>query len=85
MSMETGDRQEVSRRIGWKLSFLEEAGLKIGRKAWDARIHVPISIRTKIKKKNKQCYHCFFIDRLCRSLSIFRPGQDAKLIVFSLK
>ena len=34
---------------------------------------------------NKQCYHCFFIDRLCRSLSIFRPGQDAKLIVFSLK
>ena len=27
----------------------------------------------------------FFIDRLCRSLSIFRPGQDAKLIVFSLK
>ena len=24
----------------------------------------------------------FFIDRLCRSLSIFRPGQDAKLIVF---
>ena len=32
-----------------------------------------------------QCYHCFFIDRLCRSLSIFRPGQDAKLIVFSLK
>ena len=39
----------------------------------------------KKKKKNKQCYHCFFIDRLCRSLSIFRPGQDAKLIVFSLK
>ena len=36
----------------------------------------------KIKKKNKQCYHCFFIDRLCRLLSIFRPGQDAKLIVF---
>ena len=27
----------------------------------------------------------FFIDRLCRLLSIFRPGQDAKLIVFSLK
>ena len=27
----------------------------------------------------------FFTDRLCRSLSIFRPGQDAKLIVFSLK
>ena len=26
----------------------------------------------------------FFID-LCRSLSVFRPGQDAKLIVFSLK
>ena len=26
----------------------------------------------------------FFIDRLCRLLSIFRPGQDAKLIVFSL-
>ena len=25
----------------------------------------------------------FFIDRLCRLLSIFRPGQDAKLIVFS--
>ena len=24
----------------------------------------------------------FFVDRLCRSLSIFRPGQDAKLIVF---
>ena len=24
----------------------------------------------------------FFIDRLCRLLSIFRPGQDAKLIVF---
>ena len=24
----------------------------------------------------------FFFDRLCRSLSIFRPGQDAKLIVF---
>ena len=46
VSMETGDRREVSRRIGWKLSFLEEAGLKIGRKAWDARIHVPISIRT---------------------------------------
>ena len=46
MSMETGDRREVSRRIGWKLSFLEEAGLKIGRKAWDARIHVSISIRT---------------------------------------
>ena len=39
----------------------------------------------KKKKKNKQGYHCFFIDRLCRSLSIFRPGQDAKLIVFSLK
>ena len=36
----------------------------------------------KKKKKNKQCYHCFFIDRLCRLLSIFRPGQDAKLIVF---
>ena len=29
-----------------------------------------------------RCYHCFFIDRLCRLLSIFRPGQDAKLIVF---
>ena len=27
----------------------------------------------------------FFIDRLCRSLSIFRPGQDAKLIVFFFK
>ena len=27
----------------------------------------------------------FFINRLCRLLSIFRPGQDAKLIVFSLK
>ena len=27
----------------------------------------------------------FFIDRLCRLLTIFRPGQDAKLIVFSLK
>ena len=27
----------------------------------------------------------FFIDRLCRLLSIFRPGQDAKLNVFSLK
>ena len=27
----------------------------------------------------------FFIDRLCRLLSIFRPGQDAKLIVFFLK
>ena len=27
----------------------------------------------------------FFIDRLCRSLSIFRPGQDAKLIVFFSK
>ena len=40
----------------------------------------------KKKKRNKQCYHCFyFIDRLCRLLSIFRPGQDAKLIVFSLK
>ena len=37
------------------------------------------------KKKNKQCYHCFFIDRLCRLLSIFRPGQDAKLIVFFFK
>ena len=24
----------------------------------------------------------FFIDRPCRLLSIFRPGQDAKLIVF---
>ena len=24
----------------------------------------------------------FFIDRLCRLISIFRPGQDAKLIVF---
>ena len=24
----------------------------------------------------------YFIDRLCRLLSIFRPGQDAKLIVF---
>ena len=24
----------------------------------------------------------FFIERLCRLLSIFRPGQDAKLIVF---
>ena len=24
----------------------------------------------------------FFIDRLCRLLSILRPGQDAKLIVF---
>ena len=38
--------------------------------------------KKKKKKKNKQCYHCFFIDRLCRLLSIFRPGQDAKLIVF---
>ena len=28
---------------------------------------------------------CFFIDRLCRLLSIFRPGQDAKLIVFFFK
>ena len=47
---------------------------------------------TKLKDKSgiinvipdwdKQCYHCFFIDRLCRLLSIFRPGQDAKLIVF---
>ena len=27
----------------------------------------------------------FFIDRLSRLLTIFRPGQDAKLIVFSLK
>ena len=27
----------------------------------------------------------FLIDRLCRLISIFRPGQDAKLIVFSLK
>ena len=27
----------------------------------------------------------FSIDQLCRLLSIFRPGQDAKLIVFSLK
>ena len=27
----------------------------------------------------------FFIDRLCRLLSIFRPGQDAKLIVFFSK
>ena len=29
----------------------------------------------------------FFIDRLCRLLSIFlfRPGQDAKLIVFFFK
>ena len=26
-----------------------------------------------------------FIARLCRLPSIFRPGQDAKLIVFSLK
>ena len=43
------------------------------------------NLKKKKKKKNKQCYHCFFIDRLCRSLSIFRPGQDAKLIVFSLK
>ena len=24
----------------------------------------------------------FFIDRLCRLLSTFRPGQDAKLIFF---
>ena len=24
----------------------------------------------------------FFIDRLCRLISIIRPGQDAKLIVF---
>ena len=24
----------------------------------------------------------FLIDRLCRLISIFRPGQDAKLIVF---
>ena len=31
----------------------------------------------------KQCYNCFFfIDRLCRLLPVFRPGQDAKLIVF---
>ena len=28
---------------------------------------------------------CFFIDRLCRLLSTFRPGQDAKLIVFFFK
>ena len=27
----------------------------------------------------------FFINRLCRLISIFSPGQDAKLIVFSLK
>ena len=27
----------------------------------------------------------FFIFRLSRQISIFRPGQDAKLIVFSLK
>ena len=27
----------------------------------------------------------FFIDRLCRLLSIFRPSQDAKLIVFFSK
>ena len=27
----------------------------------------------------------FLIGRLCRLISIFRPGQDAKLIVFSLK
>ena len=27
----------------------------------------------------------FFIDRLCRLLSIFRPGQDAKLNVFFSK
>ena len=27
----------------------------------------------------------FFIDRRCRLLSIFRPGQDAKLIVFFSK
>ena len=27
----------------------------------------------------------FLIDRLCRLISIFRPGQDAKLIVFFLK
>ena len=27
----------------------------------------------------------FLIDRLCRLISILRPGQDAKLIVFSLK
>ena len=27
----------------------------------------------------------FLIDRICRLISIFRPGQDAKLIVFSLK
>ena len=25
------------------------------------------------------------IDRLCRLISIFRPGQDAKLIVYSFK
>ena len=24
----------------------------------------------------------FFIDRLCRLLPVFRPGQDTKLIVF---
>ena len=42
--------------------------------------------RENISLYSKQCYHCFyFIDRLCRLLSIFRPGQDAKLIVFSLK
>ena len=27
----------------------------------------------------------FLIDQLCRLIPIFRPGQDAKLIVFSLK
>ena len=27
----------------------------------------------------------FLIDRLCRLLSTFRPGQDAKLIVFFFK
>ena len=46
--------------------------------------------RTKKKKKKKKGINnviivFFFIDRLCRLLSIFRPGQDAKLIVFSLK
>ena len=45
--METGDRREVLQSLeekGWKLSFLEEAGLKIGRKAWDAKSDVPVDI-----------------------------------------
>ena len=47
VKMETGDRREVLQSLeekGWKLSFLEEAGLKIGRKAWDAKSDVPVDI-----------------------------------------